>query len=248
MTFSLKYVFTLGQYSELVCLWENNIKNWDKDDLMRTMIKDYIAGAYVHNGNLAQARQIYLEQGNYRALADLTHNKIGGYTDFICAVYDYQPDCAELVAPVLQNELKELGQYYTDEERSIAKAQQYYSLMQYIIRTHRSKDMAIWYYTAAYLEDFLGMPERAAQTIRLAAQCKTTEFMQTNIRLMRIYLDAKTRPYNAAYEQQLFADLRWIDGLIKADTARLRHDVYGIDMEWKIWNNRITLPVRLAMT
>ena len=233
----VRVMFTLGQYSDLIILWENDINKWDENDLMRTMIKDYIAGAYLRIGDTSHAWQMYLEQSNLRALADLTWTPECGYAKVIRALYDYQPDCAEFVAPILQCELKELGQYYIDEERSIAKAKQYYSLMQYIIRTHHSKDMAIWYYTTAYLEDFLGMPERAAQTIRHAAQCKTTEFMQTNIRYMRIYLDAKTRPYNAAYEQQLFADLCWIDEQIKQNLPEIKANWDRHSREWEIWDN-----------
>ena len=233
----IRILFSLGRYNECINLWENNISNWNSDDLMRTMIKDYIAGAYVHTDNIAQAQKMYFEQGNYWALADLTHTKEGGYVGLIRAVYDYEPNCANLIAPALQYDLEELGQYWFEEERSKEKAQKYYDLMQYIIRTHRSRDMAIWYYTAAYLEDFLGMPKRAAQTIHCANQCKTSDFMRDNIRYMCIYLDAKTCQYNAAYEQQLFADLRWIDEQIKQNLPNIKAkwDEYS---KWEIWDNR----------
>ena len=248
----IRILFSLGRYDECVALWENNIIHWNKDDLMRTMIKDYIAGAYAHTGNTERAKQYYFEQGDLWSLADLSKMEGNGYVGLIRLVYDFDPDCSELIAPALQSELQDLGQYWVDDEQSSAQCQAYYDLMQYIIRTHRSKDMSLWYYTAAYLEDMMGNPHKAAQSIRLAANGTrlstptlgtrssspaTDSTLTESIRLMRIYLDAKTQFYNAAYEQQLLTDLRWIDSLIKADTARLRKDWDDDYTVWQIRNN-----------
>ena len=248
----IRILFSLGRYDECVALWENDIMHWNKGDLMRTMIKDYIAGAYVHTGNTERAKQYYFEQGNLLALADLSKIEGNGYVGLIRCVYDFNPDCVELVAPALQNQLQDLGQFWYSDKQTVAKCKAYYDLMQYIIRTHRSKDMSLWYYTAAYLEDMMGNPLKAARTIRIAAQggevsnfanssAPTPSYHATlteSIRLMRIYLDAKTRPYNAAYEQQLLTDLRWIDGLIKTDTNRLSKKWEEDYSVWQIRYNR----------
>lgn len=232
----IRVLFSMGRYVECIALWENKISLWPDNDLMRRMIKDYIAGAYAHAGNIALAQQMYLEQGNLWALVDLTQSNTRGYAGMIRAVYDIQPDCAEIVAPALQSELEFVNQNYYTQEKDIAKCKQYYELMQYVIRTHRSKDMAIWYYTAAFLEDQLGNSKQAAQTIRKAAQCKTSDYMQTNIRYMRIYLEAKTRTYDAAYEQQLLTDLKWIDKQVRQNIGDIKGD-WDTYSSWQIFNN-----------
>lgn len=233
----IRILFSLGKYEECIHLWISNIQNWPEEDLMRTMIKDYIAGAYAHAGDTSTAQEMYLEQGNLWALADLAQaNGSGDYAILIRAVYDVNPDCAELIAPALQYELQNIGQDYFDCEKERTKCAKYYDLMKYIISSHRSKDMALWYYTAAFLEDRLGQSQQAAQTIRLAANCATTPYMQTNIHYMRIYLDAKTKPYNAAYEQQLLTDIKWMDNQVRKNLPDMKQNWREYSC-WDVWMN-----------
>ena len=228
----IRLLFSLGRYDQCILLWETEIQHWPTDELMRNMIKDYIAGAYQHVGNEQKAKQYYLEQCNYHALAELSNAQTGNYANFVRDVYDFNPDCAELIAPILQYQLCD---WYRPLRDSILCAD-YYKVMQHILRTQRSKDMSIWYYTTAYLEDAMEYTHKAAQTIRKASSLATSEYMQTNIRLLRIYLDAKTKTYDAKYEQQLFTDLRWLDGLVKEEASSVQEKWYTYDA-WYIWAN-----------
>ena len=228
----VRLLFSLGRYDQCIQLWENHIQHWPADELMRTMIKDYIAGAYQHIGDEQKAIQYYLEQGNYRELAELSNCQTGNYAAFVRYMYDFNPDCTELIAPVLQYQLCD----YYQPLRDSALCADYYQVMQHILRTHRSQDMSIWYYTTAYLEDVMGYTNKAAQTIRQANTPATSHYMQTNIRLLRIYLDAKTKPYDANYQQQLYADLRWIDGLVRKEASHVKEEWSTYDT-WYIWAN-----------
>lgn len=230
--------FAQRKYEECIKIWEYDVQHWPTTSLMRTMIKSYVAGAYAQIGEKDKASTFFLELENYRALADITFTSEKRYTDFIRKVYDYKPDCAEIVAPILQSDLQEVGQERIRAISDSATCKQYYDVMQYIIRTRKSKNMWLWYYTAAFLEDQMGQAQKAAKTIRLAMQYPASKEAKDNIRMMRIYLDAKTRSYDAQYEQELYADLRWIDQVIKADTARLRSIwVEGEMDEWTVWYN-----------
>lgn len=233
-----RVLFASHQYEACIRLWQEQVEKWDKRSLMRSMIKSYVAGAYAKTGQKELACQYFLELGNYQALADICHSKEKRYTEFIRRLYDHRPDCAQIVAPVLQSELLELGQAHIGSANDSAVCAQYYELMQYVIGRHRSKDMSLWYYTAAYLEDQMGKPEKAVQSIYKAQQYPTTELMQRSIRMMRMYLEAKTKTYDLQYEMQLFADLRWMDRLIKADSTRLKRlwEKGELD-EWTIWHN-----------
>lgn len=212
-----RVLFAQKQYEACIRLWEDDVQDWPKSSLMREMIKSYVAGAYAQMGQKEVACQYFLELRNYKALADVMFTKERRYADFVRAVYDHQPDCGDIVAEVLQRDLLDI-EYELDSALCTA----YYEVMQHILRTKRSKDMALWYYTAAFLEEEMGQTQKAVRTIRHAAQYTTSKELQVSVRLMRMYLDAKTKPYDSAYEQQLYADLRWIDGLLKADSTRLK--------------------------
>ena len=62
---------------------------------------------------------------------------------------------------------------------------------------------------------------------------------------MRIYLDAKTLPYDNAYEQKLFAQLQWLDGKIKSNitpevrekTSKKYYSYLGINKSYYYWND-----------
>lgn len=204
--------FSLGRYKDCVKLWKNYASKLPDENVMKPMIKDYIAGAYYHLGDFETAKRMYLELGDFPSIVRLSNVKDGCWAYAIKAIYDIEPDCNSLVAHDMQSELEN---YYSWQGRDSVKLRKYYDVMCYITQTHRSKDMAIWYYTKAYLEDELGYPYMAANTIATAEKCKTNEYMHNSIRLFRIYTQAKTLPANQAYENMLYNELCWMDTLIR---------------------------------
>lgn len=204
--------FSLGRYEDCIKLWNDYAVKLPDNNLMKTMIKDYVAGAYCHFGDTATAKQMYLEQGNYWEVVKLAHNGVGGWAGVIKSIYDIYPDCNNIVAYNMQCDLEHYISWINIDTTTY---QQYYDVMCHITRTNRSQDMGLWYYTKAYIEDKLGYTNRAANTIATAEKLKTTEYMHNSIRLFRMYIDAKTLPANKAYEQKLYTDLCWLDMLIK---------------------------------
>lgn len=232
-----RLLFSLGRYNECVNLWNNHVRQLPDNNLMKSMIKDYIAGAYCHLGDTATAKKMYIEQGNYWEAARLSHAHNTCWADVIKAVYNIDPDCNDMVAYNMQVELE---YFYAGYNLNVKKLQKYRDVMTYITRTHRSKDMALWYYTKAYVEEKLGNLNAAAASIAAAERCKTTEFLHRNIRLFRMYIDAKTLPVNDNYERKLYTDLCWLDTLIKnniSDDVRTLLQEEEADMyHWhKMW-------------
>ena len=82
----------------------------------------------------------------------------------------------------------------------------------------------MWYYTAAFLADLNGDVSNASYLIGLAENSKRTDFIDESIKVFRMYIDAKTLPYNSSYENKLFSQLKWLDSKI----------VYGITDEVRI--------------
>lgn len=202
----IRLLFTIGRYDECINVWNDYAAHLPQKNIMRTMIEDYVAGAYYHIGDTITAKKMYIESGNYAEIANLLYQSDKCWANVIKEIYDINPDCAELVAGFMQEDLSWLNP---------GKLQKYYIVMKYITDTKRSKDMAIWYYTKAFIEDQFGYSRTAMNTITLAERCKTTEFMRRNIRLLRMYLDAKMMPVNDNYEHKLYTDLCWLDTLIR---------------------------------
>ena len=212
-----RLLFSLGKYRECIKLWKDYAHHLPDNNVMKSMIKDYVAGAYCHLGDTVTAKKMYLELGNYWEVARLSHDTDGCWAYAIKAIYDIEPDCNDLVTYNMQADLEH---YFTWCELDTQVVKKYYDVMCYITRTHRSKDMALWYYTKAYVEDKLGYCNAAAKSIAAAERCRTTEYLHRNIRLFRMYIDAKTQPINDAYENKLYNDLCWADTLIKNNISR----------------------------
>ena len=230
-----RLLFSLGKYRECVTLWNDYACNLPDDNVMKSMIKDYVAGAYCHLGDTTTAKKMYIELGNYWEVARLSHENDDCWANTIKAIYDMEPDCNDMVAYNMQADLEH---YFTYFELDSLMLQKYYDVMCYITRTHRSKDMALWYYTKAYVEDQLGNLDAAAKSIAIAERCRTTEYLHRNIRLFRMYIDAKTLPINDAYENKLYTDLCWADTLIRNnisdDVRSLLLDEESVPYEYHI--------------
>jgi hypothetical protein len=78
----------------------------------------------------------------------------------------------------------------------------------------RSDNPGMWYYTAAFLADLKGDVSNASYLIGLAEKSKRTDFIDESIKVFRMYIDAKTLPYNSSYDSKLFSQLKWLDSKI----------------------------------
>lgn len=231
--------FSLGRYDDCIKLWNDYAVKLPDDNLMKTMIKDYVAGAYCHIGDTITAKRMYFEQGNYWEIARLTKSKYSSLAKVIKAMYDIEPNCNDIAAFYMQADLVDM---YMREEEDITKLNEYYDVMCYITRTNRSRDMGIWYYTKAYLEYKLNKNTAAVKTITKAENLKTNTYIHNNIRLLRMYLNAITLPATQNYENRLYNDLCWLDTLIRnnitPDVRNLLLDEEASAYHWhKMWYN-----------
>ena len=80
-----------------------------------------------------------------------------------------------------------------------------------VVAEKRTKDVALWQYAAAFLTMIDGDAKSARQYIQKAEQMKTTSFLQDNIRILRIILDALVGNYDNSFENQILKDLKWLD-------------------------------------
>ncbi|MCH5328647.1 MAG: hypothetical protein J1E02_06470, partial [Coprobacter sp.] len=92
-----------------------------------------------------------------------------------------------------------------EEHRQLAR------LARRIAQEGKTDNPAMWYYTAAFIEDLDGHTAEASKLLAKAEQSHGTKVIKESVKVMRIYLDAKLMPYNQAYENRLFKQLQWLD-------------------------------------
>lgn len=259
---AIRALFTLGQYDRCIQLWDSEVSLLPKENLMRQYIEPYIAGAQLRLNRSEEAFAYFAKIGDVESL-QLYSNRIGKKLSTIDAlelVCKYNPDC-DYVNRALENYIYSLepkGYFFMDSyshEPSIENLEEFnrlYSLCLNIAKSGKSKNPAKWYYTAAFLSDLKGDTANASNLLKLAEKQRTSKFLSESIKVFRFYLDAKLLPYDSAYENKLFTQLKWLDTQIvknldqnvKEDTAIGISLRYGYSYYY--WNDmmrRILLAV-----
>ncbi|MBO5882202.1 MAG: hypothetical protein J6Q21_03045 [Alistipes sp.] len=216
---AIRALFTLGRYEECVELWNAEVVNLPADNLMRKLIQPYIAGTEFRLNHSDKAITYFAEMGDIESMlfcAGRTGEQIST-VEALEMVCEYAPN-STYIEKTLQSfirDIEPLGEYYWEDEYYFSiEIQRLYSLCLRMAKGGKSDNPAMWYYTAAFLSDFKGDIDEASRLIGLAEKCKKSDFMEESIKIFRIYIDAKTLPYNTSYERKLLTQLQWLDTMI----------------------------------
>ncbi|MGN0091940.1 MAG: hypothetical protein ACI35M_02600, partial [Alistipes sp.] len=220
---AVRALYTLSRYTECVDLWNSEVSLWPENNLMRQLIRPYVAGAEFHVNITSTEKAIdyFAQIGDVRSMlycagrgGELLSLSTIDALDLVC---QYAPNIG-YVAETLQSfvhSLEPTGEYAEkepfEETTEVAKL---YALCLKMGENKECDNPAMWYYTAAFLENLRGDMNKASYLLGLAEKSKSSEFISESVKVMRMYLDAKTQPYNSAYESRLFAQLKWLDSKI----------------------------------
>lgn len=227
----IRALFTLGRFQECVNLWNTEVVNLPEDNLMRQLIKPYIAGAEFRVNNSERAMTYFAELGDVKSLLFCAGRSDEQLTtvDALKLVCEYAPN-SQYIEKTLQSfvrSVEPLGEYHwEDDNMDIYECNKLYELSLKMAKGSESDNPGMWYYTAAFLSDLKGDVDNASKLISLAEKSKKTDCVDESIKVFRIYIDAKTQPYNASYERKLFAQLKWLDSkIVDCMTDEVRRDV-----------------------
>lgn len=243
---AVRALFTLRQYNECVALWENEAKHLPEDNLMRELIQPYTQGAEFRVKRSEKAIEYFAQRGDVMSMlfcAGLTDKRLS-MVEALEWVCQYAPD-SRYVLQELQEVIREyeIHAYYNDEE--FKPSEEFNKLYDFSLKMAKSgnNNQAMWYYTAAFLCDMKGDAKQASYLLKLAECRPASEFLKESIKVLRIYLDAKTLPYDANYETRLYTQLKWLDEKIvnNIDEEVILHvcDGYKIyaGMSFYYWND-----------
>lgn len=254
---------TLEEYRKLDSLWQSREAHIN-DGVIREMILGYVAGAAYNLGDVQKALDHYTANNDLQSIA-LYLGKLGkdnSTKSILEYAAEHCPDSPQ-VPEILQSlfyGIEPTGSFYyhNTEDGNFPD----YKVRSHMCRTYEPEMMeeyvnicmkaaskayeaGIWYYTAAYLKDLLGQPEEAMKLAGKAASSSKSVFIGESIKVLQMYLDAKTAKYDSNYENRLLAQLRWLDGKVQENlTPQVRKTTeegyrLHIGVSYCYWNDML---------
>ena len=221
---AIRAAFTMSEFELCLKLWEEIIQH-QPESVVKTMCEDYIGGIYFQQNDFETAIRHYAKNihnlVSFWWCADRL-TKINSDVERIKILYRYCPDSPELARMIekICREAEELANRRIFDKQNngyksyLDNRNRYIKLRDFALQVaseKRAKDVALWQYTAAFLTMIDGDIELANRYIQNAKSMKTTPFLQDNIRILQIMLNAFTGNYDASFETQMLNDLKWLD-------------------------------------
>lgn len=213
----VRALFSLAKYEDCISLWEKEISKLPKENLMRQLIHPYIAGAEFRVKNSKKAIEHFAQIGDIQSIL-FCADKVGeelSIVDALELICKHAPN-SKGIEEILQSYIRKMEFCREEETGETFEEEKLCELCLKMARSGKNDKPAMWYYTAAFLEDLRGNTTKASYLLGLAEKSKSSDYIDESVKVFRIYLDAKQLPYNLSYEKRLFGQLKWLDSKIKA--------------------------------
>lgn len=219
---AVRAMTSLRQYNEIIIFW-NKVEHQLPDGLMRRMSLSYVAGAYVHIDDIESAKQLYKQANDTYGLllCDTRYHILMNPVEEMEILYDNYPDSPEF-RNMLWNILGNIDadSHWQDERINgwTCKHIDYSKLpilCDRVINDNTNADKALWAYAASYIAHLKGNDKKADSYLKIAEKTVKDQPLADAIKVMRIYIDAQICTYDKAYEQKLFTQLTWLQGMIE---------------------------------
>lgn len=233
---AVRALTTLKRYDECLELWDREISLLPKDNFMRRLCYEYIAGAYYHTGDVERAMLMFASYGDTGSMYYIAKQQDMDLTTVDIIRYSYLSG-----AP--------LSKFSRDIRKMIVDAETFPVVYEFgdkpvvtdeilAIRdlaieaggNPNCADRAQWLYIAAYIYMQQGNYAQAKALLSKAEKAPASDYMKESIKVLGIYLDALTATYNAAYEERLFEQIKWFE-------ERVRLDINSDDYDYCMWHD-----------
>lgn len=233
---AVRALTTLKRYDECLELWDREISLLPKDNFMRRLCYEYIAGAYYHTGDVERAMLMFASYGDTGSMYYIAKQQDMDLTTVDIIRYSYLSG-----AP--------LSKFSRDIRKMIVDAETFPVVYEFgdkpvvtdeilAIRdlaieaggNPNCADRAQWLYIAAYIYTQQGNYTQAKALLSKAEKAPASDYMKESIKVLSIYLDALTATYNAAYEERLFEQIKWFE-------ERVRLDFNSDDYDYCMWHD-----------
>lgn len=219
---SLRALLAIHKDSMAVAVWERMRERMD-DDVIRLMAERHAAMAYRRTGRENTAISIYARIGDMKSL-NLCIGDKRQIWDVIYRENPNSPFLADLMQDLLmltdnstayekEGECTMTTSYGRDLDEMREMALRY---ARHAVNDNRVKDKAMWYYSAAALLNARGDNASALRYLdRGKRHCSPNSFIGRSMRILRMYIDAKSSPLNPSYMARLTRDMSWLSSLAR---------------------------------
>ena len=233
---AVRALTTLKRYDKCLELWDREISLLPKDNFMRRLCYEYIAGAYYHTGDVERAMLMFASYGDTGSMYYIAKQQDMDLTTVDIIRYSYLSG-----AP--------LSKFSRDIRKMIVDAETFPVVYEFgdkpvvtdeilAIRdlaieaggNPNCADRAQWLYIAAYIYMQQGNYAQAKALLSRAEKAPASDYMKESIKVLSIYLDALTATYSAAYEERLFEQIKWFE-------ERVRLDFNSNDYDYCMWHD-----------
>lgn len=219
---SLRALIAIHKDSMAVALWEKMRGRMD-DNVIKLMAERHAAMAYRRTGKMSTAIEIYARIGDIKSLNLCTDNQLQIWD----AIYKENPN-SPFVIDLMQDLLMIIDHCSTDEENDESRDKwagdkdldemrdMALRFARLAVDDKRIKNKAMWYYAAAALLHTEGDNASALYYLdRGKAHCSPNSFIRRSMRVLRMYIEAKTSPLNPTYMSRLARDMSWLSSLAR---------------------------------
>lgn len=221
---AVRAMTSLRQYEEIISFW-NDVEKHIPEGFLRQMTLAYVAGAFVHLDDIAQAKRLYIQAHDICGLleCDLRYRADLSRIEKMELLYDAYPDCPDFrlklweILGKIEPDRNWEDDYRWDWNRANERAEldQLAILCDRVLSENTNADKALWAYAATYIAHLKGDDMKADRYLKTAENNVKDQSLTDAIKVMRIFIDAQICTYDSAYEQKLFAQLRWLQQMIE---------------------------------
>lgn len=221
---AVRAMTSLQQYEEIIDFW-NKTEYCIPEGFLRQMILSYVAGAYAHLNNLEEAKRYFIAANDLNGLleCDQRYNGRMSRVEQMELLYESYPDCPAFrlklweilghIAPNCQFDDENVWHWNWDKEK--VEIGQLAALCDKVLEGNSRADKALWAYAATYIAHLQGDDKKADRYLKTAEKNVKDQNLADVIKVMRMYIDAQICNYDYAYEQKLFAQLRWLQDMVE---------------------------------
>lgn len=214
---AVRALFTLQRYQECIDLWKNEISKLPEDNVIRQLSRQYIAGSmWRFKETNQEALYLFVELGDNESVAYCLGKHSSKLTsmDIIEIIYANSPNHPS-IAKKLQHDINDIEDYgYSGSySSSILTDKEYFDRLLAIatdaISNPEVKDKAFWYYTIAFILQYNSSEYLALECLDAGMKAPGSDYIKESMKVLKIYLDAKTMTYNQEYEELLLTQIQW---------------------------------------
>ncbi len=200
----LRCLNSMRSWQESIDFWEEQRDSLPKD-VIYTMAEREVAAAYHQTEQDSIAADTYARVGDIASLRMCRTNR----NDEMEYIYERYPD-SPYFPEEIQVVLTRMDRKQMNYEADGARTKQFLKLCKRVIREHKVKNLAMWYYAAAATLDAMDQSYDALPYIQKGARLCKDEFFSKSFRILKIHVDARVYHPNQSYDKRLFADLQWL--------------------------------------